>query len=80
MGLTVAEKSGRCEANEKVLDSSRYRFSSLQNYNTATRFAGGQKLRGIQAADQWFVSLDKDDPRGKAVAAADGVRFIPEFA
>ena len=33
----------------------------------------------FRAMDQWFVALDKDDQR-KAVAAADGVRFIPEFA
>ena len=82
VGLTVAEKSGRCEANDKVLEILHATGSLLysENYKHSYPFCWRSKTPVVfRAMDQWFVSLDKDNLRGKAVAAADGVRFIPEF-
>ena len=81
VGLTVAEKSGRCEANEKVLEILHATGSSslFENYKHSYPLLAVKPPVVFRAMDQWFVSLDKDDLRGKAVTASDGVRFIPKF-
>ena len=82
VGLTVAEKGGRCEANDKVLEilEASGNLLKAEPYSHSYPFCWRSKTPVVfRAMDQWFVSLDKDDLRQKAVAAVGSVDFIPGF-
>jgi isoleucyl-tRNA synthetase len=82
VGLTVAEKGGKCEANEKVLEILHEKKALLkaESYHHSYPFCWRSKTPVVfRAMDQWFVSLDKDGLRQKAVQAVETVSFIPAF-
>ena len=82
VGLSVANKGGRNEANEKVLELLTAKGVLLHSevYPHSYPFCWRSKTPVVfRAMDQWFVSLDKDGLRDEVIKAVDNVSFIPEY-
>ena len=81
-GISVAEKGGRCEANDQVLKilSDQGALLKAEPYTHSYPFCWRSKTPVVfRAMDQWFVSLDQDDLRKKVMEAVNSVDFIPAF-
>ena len=82
VGLTVAVKNNRCEANEKVLEILTRNNALLhsEKYPHSYPFCWRSKTPVVfRAMDQWFVSLDKDGLRENVISAVEDVNFIPDY-
>ena len=86
-GKSVLEKNGRSEANDAVIallqevgalaHREDYRHSYPHCWRSKTPIV-------FRAVDQWFIRIDHAGPgggtfRGEALAAIDGVRWIPDW-
>ena len=81
VGITVLEKGGRNEANEKVLDMLRRSGALLGSRKITHQYPHCWRSKTpviFRAMDQWFVALDKDGFRKEALGAIDTVKWIPE--
>ena len=81
VGITVLEKGGRNEANEKVLEILKRSGALLNSRKITHQYPHCWRSKTpviFRAMDQWFVALDKDGFRKEALAAIDTVKWIPE--
>ncbi len=82
VGVSVLETNGKCPANEKVLEIMKARGAllALESLSHQYPYCWRSKTPVIfRAMDQWFVSLDKDGLREKALGAIGGVKWIPAY-
>jgi len=81
-GVSVLETDGKCPANDAVLEMLRENGALLKmkrlqhSYPHCWRSKTPVIFRGM---DQWFVALDKNEVRQKALAAIGKVRWVPEW-
>ncbi len=82
VGVTVLETKGISPANEKVLEMLRERGALLWHtkYSHSYPHCWRSKTPVIfRAMDQWFISVDRDQLRQKALAAIGEVKWIPAW-
>ena len=82
IGKAILEKHGKSEANEVVLEELRARNALLhrENYSHSYPFCWRSKTPVIfRAMDQWFIRIDHQDFRQRALAAIDSVNWIPDW-
>lgn len=82
VGVTVLETAGKCPANDEVLkileENNALLFKEI--YKHQYPFCWRSKTPVIfRAMDQWFISLDVNGTRQKALDAIKSVRWIPEW-
>ncbi|MCL5096449.1 MAG: isoleucine--tRNA ligase, partial [Candidatus Omnitrophica bacterium] len=81
-GLPILEKAGRSEANEAVLEllRARDRLAHQEDYTHSYPHCWRSKTPVIfRAMDQWFIAIDHQDFRTRALAAIDDVQWVPEW-
>ncbi len=81
-GLSVLESGGHSPANEAVLQSLETRHALLASKSVQHSYPHCWRSKTpviFRAMDQWFVSLNKDDLRRKALEAIEQVEWIPEW-
>jgi isoleucyl-tRNA synthetase len=82
IGKSILEKHGKSEANEVVLEELRARDALLhrEDYSHSYPFCWRSKTPVIfRAMDQWFINIDHQGFRQKALAAIDSVNWIPDW-
>jgi len=81
-GKSILEKHGKSDANEAVLHELRVRKALLhqENYHHSYPFCWRSKTPIIfRAMDQWFIKIDHQDFRQKALAAIEQVKWVPDW-
>jgi isoleucyl-tRNA synthetase len=81
-GKSILEKHGKSDANEAVLHELRVRHALLhqENYHHSYPHCWRSKTPVIfRAMDQWFIQIDHDKFRERALAEIDRVSWIPEW-
>jgi isoleucyl-tRNA synthetase len=82
VGKSILEKHGKSDANEAVLHALRVRHALLrqENYHHSYPYCWRSKTPIIfRAMDQWFIKIDHDQFRERALAEIDRVRWIPDW-
>jgi isoleucyl-tRNA synthetase len=82
LGKSILEKHGKSDANEAVLHELRSRQVLLhqENYHHSYPHCWRSKTPVIfRAMDQWFIRIDQDRFRERALAEIDRERWIPEW-
>jgi isoleucyl-tRNA synthetase len=82
IGKSILEKHGKSEANEAVLHELRVRHVLLhqENYHHSYPYCWRSKTPIIfRAMDQWFIKIDHDHFRARALAEIDRVSWIPDW-
>jgi isoleucyl-tRNA synthetase len=82
IGKSILEKHGKSDANEAVLHELRVRHALLhqENYHHSYPHCWRSKTPIIfRAMDQWFIKIDHDKFRERALAEIDRVGWIPEW-
>lgn len=82
VGLTVLETKGKCPANIAVLAKLKEGGHLLQLKRLQHSYPHCWRSKTpviFRAMDQWFVALDQNDVRPKALAAISQVKWIPEW-
>ena len=82
VGVTVLETKGVSPANEKVLAMLRERGALLhfEKYSHSYPHCWRSKTPVVfRAMDQWFISVDRDNLRQKALNAIGEVKWIPAW-
>jgi isoleucyl-tRNA synthetase len=82
VGKSILEKHGKSDANEAVLHELRLRKALLhqENYHHSYPFCWRSKTAIIfRAMNQWFIAIDHNRFRDAALAAIDGVNWIPDW-
>ncbi|MGO8698596.1 MAG: isoleucine--tRNA ligase [Limisphaerales bacterium] len=82
IGKSILEKHGKSDANEAVLHELRSRGALLhqENYPHSYPHCWRSKTPVIfRAMDQWFIRIDHEQFRERALAEIDRVRWIPEW-
>jgi isoleucyl-tRNA synthetase len=82
VGKSILEKHGNSDANEAVLHELRVRRALLhqENYHHSYPHCWRSKTPVIfRAMDQWFIQIDHDKFRERALAEIDRVGWIPEW-
>ncbi len=82
VGLTVLETKGYSPANEGVLKLLRQCGALLQEKKIKHQYPHCWRSKTpvvFRAMDQWFVSLDHDDMRQKALAEIENVDWVPSW-
>jgi isoleucyl-tRNA synthetase len=82
LGKSILEKHGKSEANEAVLHELRLRRALLhqENYHHSYPHCWRSKTPIIfRAMDQWFIRIDHDQFRQRALAEIDRVKWIPDW-
>jgi len=82
LGKSILEKHGRSEANDAVLKelSERNLLLLREDYTHSYPHCWRSKTPVIfRAMDQWFIEIDHDNFRKKALAEIDRVHWIPEW-
>jgi isoleucyl-tRNA synthetase len=82
IGKSILEKHGKSDANEAVLHELRIRQALLhqENYHHSYPYCWRSKTPIIfRAMDQWFIKIDHDKFRERALAEIDRVRWIPDW-
>jgi isoleucyl-tRNA synthetase len=82
LGKSILEKHGKSEANEIVLHELRVRHALLhqENYHHSYPHCWRSKTPIIfRAMDQWFIKIDHDQFRERALREIDEVKWIPDW-
>ncbi|HEU5396894.1 MAG TPA: isoleucine--tRNA ligase, partial [Verrucomicrobiae bacterium] len=82
VGKSILEKHGKSDANEAVLHELRARQALLhqENYHHSYPHCWRSKTPIIfRAMDQWFIQIDHDRFRDRALAEIDRVAWIPDW-
>jgi len=82
LGKSILEKHGKSDANEAVLHELHIRRALLhqENYHHSYPHCWRSKTPVIfRAMDQWFIQIDHDTFRERALAEIDRVRWVPEW-
>ena len=82
IGLPILEKAGKSMANEGVLTILREKdlLLGLEEYSHSYPHCWRSKTPVIfRAMDQWFIKIDHEQFREKALQAIDTVKWIPEW-
>jgi isoleucyl-tRNA synthetase len=82
IGKSILEKHGKSDANEAVLHELRLRKALLhqENYHHSYPHCWRSKNPIIfRAMDQWFIRIDHQNFRDKAIEAIHGVQWIPDW-
>ena len=82
VGKSLLEKHGKSEANEAVLHELRLRHALLhqENYHHSYPHCWRSKTPIVfRAMDQWFIEIDHDKFRDRALAEIDRVTWIPDW-
>jgi isoleucyl-tRNA synthetase len=82
LGKSILEKHGKSDANEAVLHELRVRNALLhqENYHHSYPHCWRSKTPVIfRAMDQWFIKIDHEKFRERALAEIDRVNWIPEW-
>jgi len=82
IGKSILEKHGKSDANETVLHELRVRHVLLhqENYHHSYPHCWRSKTPVIfRAMDQWFVKIDHNNFRQRALAEIDSVKWIPDW-
>jgi isoleucyl-tRNA synthetase len=82
IGKSILEKHGKSDANEAVLHELRVRNALLhqENYHHSYPHCWRSKTPIIfRAMDQWFIEIDHEKFRDRAVAEIDRVTWIPDW-
>ena len=82
IGKSILEKHGKSEANEVVLEELRARNALVhrEDYSHSYPYCWRSKTPVIfRAMDQWFINIDHNQFREKALAAIDSVNWIPDW-
>ena len=82
VGKSILEKHGKSDANEAVLHELRARHALLhqENYHHSYPHCWRSKTPIIfRAMDQWFIKIDHEKFRERALAEIDRVNWIPDW-
>lgn len=82
VGVTVAETDGKCPANDEVLKILKETNTLVfqEKYKHQYPFCWRSKTPVIfRAMDQWFIGLDLNNTRKKALGAIKDVKWLPEW-
>jgi isoleucyl-tRNA synthetase len=82
IGKSILEKHGKSDANEVVLHELRVRHALLkqENYHHSYPHCWRSKTPVIfRAMDQWFIEIDHDGFRDKALEAIHEVNWVPDW-
>ncbi|MDB6065288.1 MAG: isoleucyl-tRNA synthetase [Pedosphaera sp.] len=82
VGKSILEKHGKSDANEAVLHELRLRKVLLhqENYHHSYPYCWRSKTATIfRAMDQWFIKIDHEHFRAKALEAIHGVNWVPDW-
>jgi isoleucyl-tRNA synthetase len=82
IGKSLLEKHGKSEANEAVLHELRLRHALLhqENYHHSYPHCWRSKTPIIfRAMDQWFIEIDHDKFRERALDEIERVNWIPDW-
>ena len=82
IGKSILEKHGKSDANEVVLHELRVRKALLhqENYHHSYPHCWRSKTPVIfRAMDQWFIRIDHQNFREKALQAINQVHWIPDW-
>jgi isoleucyl-tRNA synthetase len=82
IGKSILEKHGKSDANEAVLHELRVRNMLLrqENYHHSYPHCWRSKNPVIfRAMDQWFIKIDHDKFRDKAIDAINEVKWVPDW-
>jgi isoleucyl-tRNA synthetase len=81
-GKSILEKHGKSDANEAVLHELRVRHALLhqENYHHSYPHCWRSKTPVIfRAMNQWFIEIDHDNFRERALAEIDRAGWIPDW-
>ncbi|MGH7977148.1 MAG: isoleucine--tRNA ligase, partial [Limisphaerales bacterium] len=82
IGKSILEKHGKSDANEIVLHELRVRNALLhqENYHHSYPHCWRSKTPIIfRAMDQWFIEIDREKFRDRALVEIDRVKWIPDW-
>jgi len=82
IGKSLLEKHGKSDANEAVLHELRLRHALLhqENYHHSYPHCWRSKTPIVfRAMDQWFIEIDHEKFRDRALAEIDQVSWIPDW-
>jgi isoleucyl-tRNA synthetase len=82
LGKAILEKHGQSEANEAVLHELRLRQALVhqENYHHSYPHCWRSKTPIIfRAMDQWFIEIDHQGFRQRALAEIDRVKWVPDW-
>jgi isoleucyl-tRNA synthetase len=82
LGKSILEKHGKSDANEAVLHELRLRHALLhqENYHHSYPHCWRSKTPVIfRAMDQWFIKIDHQGFRERALAEIDRVNWVPDW-
>ena len=82
IGKSILEKHGKSDANEAVLHELRLRKALVhqENYHHSYPYCWRSKTAIIfRAMDQWFIKIDHENFRERALAAIHGVQWVPDW-
>jgi isoleucyl-tRNA synthetase len=82
VGKSILEKHGKSDANEAVLHELRVRKALLhqENYHHSYPFCWRSKTAIIfRAMDQWFIKIDHEHFRDKALETINRVNWVPDW-
>jgi len=82
LGKSILEKHGKSEANEAVLHELRLRKALVhqENYHHSYPHCWRSKTPIIfRAMDQWFIEIDHQGFRKRALAEIDRVSWVPDW-
>ena len=82
IGKSILEKHGKSDANEAVLHELRVRQALLkqENYHHSYPHCWRSKTPVIfRAMDQWFIEIDHEGFRHKALEAIHAVHWVPDW-
>jgi len=82
LGKSILEKAGRSEANEAVLDILRERKMLVhrEDYQHSYPHCWRSKTPVIfRAMDQWFIRIDHEQFRERALQAIEQVNWVPDW-
>ncbi len=80
VGKQILERKGKCEANDAVIEvlKADNKLAFEEQYEHSYPHCWRSKTPVIfRSMDQWFVNIDHDGFRDKALAAIDGVNWLP---
>src|SRR5262249_40266005 len=81
IGKSILEKHGKSDANEAVLHELRLRHALLhqENYHHSYPHCWRSKNPVIfRAMDQWFIEIDHNQLRSRALVEIDRVKWVPD--
>ena len=82
LGKSILENNGKSEANEAVLEllCEKAALVHQENYSHSYPHCWRSKTPVIfRGMDQWFINIDHDNFRQQALAAIDGVEWVPDW-